>query len=276
MKIGFLIDIDGVLKLGDRPIPGADEFIAFLEAENVPFVLVTNNSTKTPEDVANSLSKLGIEVTQSHVITSAVATGMYLSENFGGNHRAFVIGEKGLKTAVEGIGWTVLENHRGAEFVIVGLDRSCDYAKVTEAVRSIVVEGAKFIASNDDRTMPSEDGPMAGAGTIVASVRYATGVEPVVIGKPNRFIGEIALKRLKELAQADIDEVVVIGDRPETDIKLAKNMAEGMRSLIGVKSILVLSGVTPLEKAETLPPDLKPDFTVDSVADVKNIWGALR
>ncbi len=276
MKIGFLIDIDGVLKLGDRPIPGADEFIAFLEAENVPFVLVTNNSTKTPEDVANSLSKLGIEVTQSHVITSAVATGMYLSENFGGNHRAFVIGEKGLKTAVKDIGWTVLENHRGAEFVIVGLDRSCDYAKVTEAVRSIVVEGAKFIASNDDRTMPSEDGPMAGAGTIVASLRYATGVEPVVIGKPNRFIGEIALKRLKELAQANIDEVVVIGDRPETDIKLAKNMAESMRNLIGVKSILVLSGVTPLEKAETLPPDLKPDFTVDSVADVKNIWGALR
>ncbi len=276
MKIGFLIDIDGVWKLGDRPIPGADKFIAFLDAENVPFVLVTNNSTKTPEDVADSLSKLGIEVTQSHVITSAVATGMYLSENFGGNHRAFVIGEKGLKTAVEGIGWTVLETHRGAEFVIVGLDRSCDYAKVTEAVRSIVVEGAKFIASNDDRTMPSEDGPMAGAGTIVASIRYATGVEPVVIGKPNRFIGEIALKRLKELAQADIDEIVVIGDRPETDIKLAKNMAEGMRSLIGVKSILVLSGVTPLEKAETLPPDLKPDFTVNSVADVKNIWGALR
>ncbi len=276
MKIGFLIDIDGVLKLGNRPIPGADEFIAFLEAENVPFVLVTNNSTKTPEDVANSLSKLGIEVTQSHVITSAVATGMYLSENFGGNHRAFVIGEKGLKTAVEGISWTVLENHHGAEFVIVGLDRSCDYAKVTEAVRSIVVEGAKFIASNDDRTMPSEDGPMAGAGTIVASVRYATGVEPVVIGKPNRFIGEIALKRLKELAQANIDEVVVIGDRPETDIKLAKNMAESMRNLIGVKSILVLSGVTPREKAETLPPDLKPDFTVNSVADVKNIWGALR
>ncbi len=265
---GFLIDIDGVLKLGDHLIDGAAEFIEFLNARGIPFVLVTNNSTRTPEEVARNLGKLGLKIEPLRIITSAVATGIYLKNEFGTGHRAYVIGENGLKTAVKGAGWKVLPDHRGAEFVVVGLDRSCDYFKITEAIRAILMENATFVASNDDRVMPSPEGPMAGAGTIVTAIKYGTGVEPVVIGKPGRFIGEIALQRLKESASGAPVDVFVIGDRPETDIKLARN--------IGARGILVLTGVTNEEQVDNLPPEFRPDEVVSSVKTlIRKIEGGL-
>ncbi len=254
---GYLIDIDGVLRLGGKPIEGAQEFIRRLNQRGVPFVLVTNNSTRTPEDVAEKLRRDGFDITPKRIITSAVATAAYLSERYGTGRKVFVIGEKGLRTALEGIGWHLLPDHKGAEFLVIGLDRHCDYDRIREGIRAVLMENAVFVASNRDRTMPSEDGPLPGAGTIVTAVEYATGVTPTVIGKPNPFIGEIAIKRL---GSPPPDEIFVIGDRPETDIRLAKN--------IGARAILVLSGVTSESELDAIPEELKPDMVVKSVGEL--------
>lgn len=251
---GFLIDIDGVLKVGERPVEGASDFIDYLNRKGFPFVLVTNNSTRTPEEVSDRLQRMGLKVTPEHILTSALATALYLEHNFSRGHKVYVIGENGLRSALEDIDWEILPDHRGAGFVVIGLDRKCTYEKIREAIRAILMENARFVASNSDRTMPSEDGPMPGAGTIVRAVEYATGVTPVVIGKPNPFIGRIAIEKL---GSPTPDELYVIGDRPETDVALARN--------IGARAVLVLSGVTSPYALNDLPENLKPDIVVKSV-----------
>ncbi|WNR45697.1 TIGR01457 family HAD-type hydrolase [Paenibacillus roseipurpureus] len=242
---GFLIDLDGTLYRGHEPIPGAAEFLQWLQQEQLPYLLVTNNSSRTPEQVAEHLQALGMEVPAAAVYTSSQAAAQYLTEQRAGK-RVHIIGEAGLRIALDAAGF---EEGTTPDYVVQGIDRSFSYEKLTTAVRHLS-HGATYVLTNPDRLLPSDGGLMPGAGTLAASITAASGVEPVVIGKPSPIIMAYAIERLG-LPAAD---VWVIGDNVHTDIRGG--------AMAGCRTALVLTGVaTPDNVHEQLASaGLTPDL----------------
>jgi 4-nitrophenyl phosphatase len=253
---GLLIDLDGVVYTGRQAIPGAGEFLAQARQQGLPFLLVTNNSTRAPEQVAERMSGMGIEVAADEILTSAQAAMAYVREHSQGEARVLVVGEAGLRTAAEREGLQLRED--GADWVVAGLDRTFDYQKLARATRAIR-GGARFVASNADALLPIEGGDvLPGAGSIVAAIRAATGVEPVVVGKPEPAMFAHGLRKLGGLRPGD---VAMIGDRLDTDI-------DGGQAA-GLRTILVLTGVTTrglLATASVHPDAVAPDLA--GVADL--------
>ncbi|OPH60256.1 HAD family hydrolase [Paenibacillus ferrarius] len=224
---GFLIDLDGTLYRGHEPIPHAAAFIQWLQRHQMPFLLVTNNSSRTPEQVAEHLLAFGIEVPPAAIYTSSQAAAQYLTEQRGGN-RVHIVGEAGLRIALAAAGFA--SDETTPDYVVQGIDRSFSYEKLTEAVRH-VKQGATYVLTNPDRMLPSDGGLMPGAGSLAAAITAASGVEPVVIGKPSPIIMAYATERLG-LPPAD---VWVIGDNVHTDIRGG--------AVSGCRTALVLTGV---------------------------------
>lgn len=243
---GFLIDLDGTLYRGHEPIPGAAAFLQWLHKEQLPYLLVTNNSSRTPEQVAEHLHALGIDVPAAAVYTSSQAAVQYLTEQRAG-HRVHMIGEDGLRIALDAAGFAV--GGTTPDYVVQGIDRSFTYGKLTEAVRHLK-HGATYVLTNPDRMLPSDGGLMPGAGSLAAAITAASGVEPVVIGKPSPIIMAYAIERLG-LPAAD---VWVIGDNVHTDIRGG--------AMAGCRTALVLTGVaTPDNVHEQLASaGLTPDL----------------
>ncbi|RRG18828.1 TIGR01457 family HAD-type hydrolase [Weissella viridescens] len=225
----YLIDLDGTIYQGKTKFPAGKRFIDRLKASNSDYMFVTNNSTKNPAEVAANLTENhDIATTTEQVYTSAMATADYLAEKQ--FKQVLVIGEAGLKEAIQAQGIEIVDQHP-AEAVVVGLDRGINYDKLTEATLAIQ-GGATFIATNVDTNLPNERGMLPGAGTVVAAVQTATQTEPIVIGKPSVIIMQQALKR----AGRHADEVVMVGDNYNTDI-LAGIHAD-------IDTLLVYSGVS--------------------------------
>ncbi len=225
-----IIDMDGVLYHGDEAIPGGKEFLAFLDSVNVRFLLLTNNSTLTVAQYVSRLRRMGIETGEEVILTSSVATAAYLTRIAPPGSRVYLIGEEGIRTELQKSGF-VLTNTAKADYVVVGLDRRLTYAKLSTAMRA-VRNGARLIGSNPDRTFPSETGLKPGAGATLAALEAATDVAPVVIGKPETAILEMALTRLGAAPQT----TAIIGDGLYTDV------LGGQKA--GLFTILLLSGVT--------------------------------
>ena len=230
----YLIDLDGTLYHGRHRIDGADRLIQTLKEQGIPFLFVTNNSSRTPQGVADHLNGMGIEADASEVCTSAVAAAEYVAALSPGA-RVACIGETGLIQAIEEAGLILTEDQ--PEVVIQGIDREFSYQKLTKALRWIN-GGAQYILTNPDLQLPGDDGLMPGAGTIGAAIEAATGVQPMVIGKPSSIIMKSAIRRLNMKAQ----EVAVIGDNMRTDI------AAGVAA--GCETLLVLTGVTTHENMD--------------------------
>ncbi|UJF32149.1 TIGR01457 family HAD-type hydrolase [Paenibacillus hexagrammi] len=263
---GFLIDLDGTLYRGHDPIPYAKEFIELLNRRELPYLLVTNNSSRTPQQVAEHLKGLGMEVSADAVYTSSQAAAHYMAQQQSGR-RVHMIGEAGLQIALEAAGFLLSEET--PDYVVQGIDRSFSYAKLTDAVRHIK-GGATYVLTNPDHLLPSDGGLMPGAGSIAASIRTATGVEPVVIGKPSPIIMAYAIERLGLPA----DQVWVIGDNAATDIRggamagcLTALVLTGVATADNVQEQLALAGVTPdlvcdnlRSFALQLIPDCETDF----------------
>ncbi len=229
---GVLLDLDGTVYRGDEPIEGAAEAIAGLRAARVPFLFLTNNSARTPEQVVEKLGDVGIEATAAEVLTSAQATGAMLRREGSGGETAFVVGEEGVIRALEDAGIRVLEGHpERVDLVVVGWDRSADYAKLRRATL-LAARGARLVGTNPDPSYPAPDGPWPGAGALLALVRTASGVEPVVVGKPSRPMMEAAADRLGAARP------LMVGDRLETDVAGAE--------AVGWDSALVLTGSSSL------------------------------
>ncbi|WP_456421219.1 HAD-IIA family hydrolase [Thermococcus sp.] len=255
--IGVIFDMDGVLYRGNRAIEGAKDVIEFLKAKGIPFVFLTNNSTKTPEMYRQKLLSIGIDVPAERIITSGLATRLYMEKHFKPG-KVFVIGGEGLHEEMKKLGWgsVSLEECREGRWreikhVVVGLDPGLTYEKLkygTLAIRN----GASFIGTNPDTTYPAEEGLYPGAGAIIASLKASTDGEPLIIGKPNEPVYEIVREKLKA------DEIWMIGDRLDTDITFAKRF--------GMKAILVLTGVSTLRDIEESP--VKPDLVLPSVKEV--------
>ena len=247
----LLIDMDGVLWRGDRPMPGLRNFFSLLRTRGIGLVLVTNNASKTSESYRERLASYGIETSADEVLTSAQATAGYLAERSEPGTPVFVIGEEGLQRAVTERGFRIVSDDEQPAYVVVGWDRYLTYDKLAKATLYIHA-GATFIGTNPDRTWPSERGLLPGAGAILAAVEAATGIAPTVIGKPSPLMLEIAMHRMHAKPEA----TAMLGDRLETDILAGLNA--------GVTTILVLSGVTT--RKDLTQPCCEPDFVFDDIA----------
>lgn len=250
MRHGYLIDMDGVIYRGSEPIPGAAEFIHFLQTERIPYLFLTNNSTYTPLDVARKLSKFGIETSPDHVYTSAQATAEFVLRQRR-SASAFVIGEGGLLTALTEVGCAITSDD--PDFVIVGEGRVLNFELVEKAHR-LIEKGARFLSTNSDTWCPTDNGPRPGCGAIVALLESATGRRAYHVGKPNPFMMRAARKRMG----LSTDQVVMIGDTMETDIRGATDL--------GFESILVLTGSTTGDDVATYP--FRPTRIVASIAEL--------
>lgn len=249
MRHGYLIDMDGVLYRGKAIIPGADRFIEELRRRDIPFRLLTNNSQRTRRDVVAKLARLGIEIEDQHVFTSAMATARFLAQQKP-DGTAFVIGEGGLLTALHQHGYAVVDHE--PDFVVVGEGRTFNLEMVEAATR-MILRGSMLIATNLDPNCPTDLGLRPGCGAMVAMLETATGVKAFSVGKPSPLMMRAARK---ELALAT-DETVMIGDTMETDI------LGGVQ--LGFHTVLVLSGGT---RREDLPRyAYRPEVIADSLGD---------
>jgi 4-nitrophenyl phosphatase len=249
---GYLIDLDGVVYTGSEVIPGAPEFFRLLRRRGLPFLLITNNSSRRAEQFAARLADMGIEVEPSEILTSAQATADYLAGEAPRGGRAFVIGEEGLRSCLEAKGFQLVDEP-AADYVVVGLDRGFDYRKLTTAIRA-VAGGARFIGSNPDVTLPLEDGLVPGAGAFQAAISAATGVKPSIVGKPELPMLQMGAR----LLGCEPGQAAVVGDRLDTDI------AGGQRA--GMTTILVLSGIVDAATAAASP--IKPDYVLADLAEL--------
>jgi 4-nitrophenyl phosphatase len=258
---GLLIDLDGVVYTGRDPIPGAAGFLAEARRRGMKFLLVTNNSTTSPELVAERLRGMHVEVVPEEILTSAQAAVAYVRAHAEPGERVRIVGEAGLRQAVEEEGFVVVEDGEDScDWVIAGLDRAFTYAKLAGATRAIM-GGARFVATNSDALLPVEGGQVVpGAGTMIAAIQTATAVVPIVLGKPEPGLFQVGVQRLGGLP---LDEVAMIGDRMDTDV------VGGQRA--GLRTILVLSGVTT--PAEAAASSTQPDATVADLAHVADLLG---
>ncbi|MBS1825804.1 MAG: HAD family hydrolase [Acidobacteria bacterium] len=250
MKHGYLIDMDGVIYRGSEAIPGAAEFIRYLQESGLPYLFLTNNSAFTPLDVVVKLRKFGIDTTPEHVCTAAEATAAFVHKQRP-NGTAFVIGEGGMLAALHDIGYAISRDK--PDYVIIGEGRVLNFEMAEQAHRCIAA-GAHLISTNSDTWCPTDNGPRPGCGAIVALLESATGKKAYHVGKPNPFMMRMARKRIG-LAT---DEVIMIGDTMETDIRGATDL--------GYRSILVLTGSTTRESLREHP--FAPTEVVESIAEL--------
>lgn len=247
---GYLIDLDGTIYLGSTPIEAGKRFVEKLQQKEIPFLFVTNNTTKTPENVRLNLAeKFDIHVLAETVYTATLATVDYMIDTNLGK-KVYIIGESGLKDGILEAGFELDEEN--PDYVVVGLDTQINYEKLTKATLAIR-KGAHFIGTNPDKNLPTDKGFIPGAGSFIAFLETATKIKATIIGKPESIIMNGALKRLK-LAK---EEVIMVGDNYETDIKAGINN--------DVDTLLVLTGFTPKELVPSLP--VKPSFVIDSLDD---------
>lgn len=249
-RLGFLIDMDGVIYRGHELIPGAADFIRRLADERIPFLFLTNNSQRTRRDVATKLQRLGMEVEESHIFTCAMATARFLAEQKP-RGTAYVIGEGGLLNALHRNGYSIVDH--SPDYVVVGEGRTVTLETLETAVR-LILGGAKLIATNLDPNCPTAGGLRPGCGATVAYLEAVTGAKSFSVGKPSPVMMRAARKELR-LATS---ETVMIGDTMETDILGGVQM--------GYHTILVLSGGT--KSTDLDHHAYRPDLVLDSVAEL--------
>ncbi|MCP2259514.1 NagD protein [Streptoalloteichus tenebrarius] len=246
----YLMDMDGVLVHEEHLVPGADEFLAELRSHGVPFLVLTNNSIYTPRDLRARLHRTGLDVPESAIWTSALATARFLDTQRPGGS-AYVIGEAGLTTALHSIGYVLTD--RDPDYVVLGETRTYSFEAITKAIR-LVESGARFIATNPDETGPSREGVLPATGSVAALIERATGRAPYFVGKPNPLMMRSALRALG----AHSENTLMIGDRMDTDVRT------GLEA--GLQTILVLSGISAADTAERFP--YRPTKVIGSVADL--------
>jgi NagD protein len=249
-KRGFICDMDGVIYHGNRLLPGAKEFVDWLQAEGRPFLFLTNSSERSPAELREKLRRLDIDVPRENFYTSALATAGFL-ESQCPRGSVYVIGEAGLINALYEAGFTM--NDVNPDYVVVGESRSYSYEKIERAI-NFVRDGAKLIGTNPDLTGPGEHGILPATGSLIAPIRLSTGHTPYFVGKPNPLMMRQGLKRLG----CRREETFIIGDRMETDI------IAGIETEID--TILVLSGVTAREDLRGYA--YQPKYVLENIAEV--------
>ncbi len=246
----LIIDMDGVLVRGDTPLSGLSEFFAMLNTRKLQFVVATNNATTTPELLASRLGAAGVQIPPSQVITSAMAAADYLRQHSNLDGKVFMVGEPALRQALESAGFEICAEANGASAVVVGLDREVSWCKLSEAAYALQA-GALFIGTNPDPNIPTERGIAIGNGALLAALQAATGKRPLIIGKPETHLFQLALRKLG----TQVGETLVLGDRLDTDILGGKNA--------GLATALLLTGVTHRRDLEDA--SIQPDWVFEDL-----------
>ena len=249
-KRGFICDMDGVIYHGNRILPGVPEFIQWLHDENKEFLFLTNNSGYTPRELQQKLARMGLDVSEDHFYTSALATAAFLKEQAPGCS-AFVIGEAGLFNALYDAGITM--NDVNPDYVVVGEGRSYSLDTLTKAT-NLVLAGAKLIGANSDVSGPIENGIAPACRALVAPIEMATGTQAYFCGKPNPLMMRTGLRMLN----CHSAEAVMVGDRMDTDV------ISGLES--GMSTVLVLSGVSTMETLKTYA--YRPTAVLSGVGEI--------
>lgn len=249
-KEGFICDMDGVIYHGNKLLPGVPEFVDWLKANNKKFLFLTNSSERSPKELSLKLSRMGLDVDESHFYTSALATAAFLASQKK-NATAYVIGEAGLINALYDQG--IYMNDVNPDYVVVGETRSYSYDKIERAVR-LIFGGAKLIGTNSDLTGPSEAGIVPACRALTAPIELTTGKEAYFIGKPNPLIMRHAIHQLG----CHRVDTLIVGDRMDTDI------VAGIQT--EVDTALVLSGVTNDSNIDTF--SYRPHYILNGVGDI--------
>jgi 4-nitrophenyl phosphatase len=237
---GYLIDLDGTMYRGTEVIKEAGDFVRRLQKKGLPYLFVTNNSSRRPEQVAEKLQAFGIPAAKEQVFTTSMATAQFIAGEKPGS-TAYVIGEEGIRSALQEKGITLQDEN--PDFVVVGIDRDINYEKLSLACLG-VRNGATFISTNGDIAIPTERGLLPGNGSLTSVVTVSTQTQPIFIGKPESIIMEQAL----EVLGVSKEDTLMVGDNYDTDIKAGMNA--------GLDTLLVHTGVTTkeiLEKKEEQP-----------------------
>ncbi|CCW14726.1 hypothetical NagD-like phosphatase [Rhodococcus aetherivorans] len=246
----YLMDMDGVLVHEEHLIPGADAFLTELRENGTPFMVLTNNSIRTPRDLRARLLRTGLDVPEKSIWTSALATATFLANQRPGGS-AYVVGESGLTTALHDIGYVLTDSD--PDYVVLGETRTYSFEAITTAIR-LVERGARFIATNPDPTGPSREGSLPATGAVAALITRATGREPYFVGKPNALMMRSALRAIG----AHSEHTLMIGDRMDTDIVC------GLEA--GLQTLLVLTGISTRESVEMFP--YRPTRVIESIAEL--------
>lgn len=249
-KNGYICDMDGVIYHGNRLLPGVKEFVDWLYKEGKRFLFLTNSSERSPKELQQKLSRLGLDVDESHFYTSALATAKFIHSQAPGCS-AYVIGAPGLVNALYNAGITM--NDVNPDYVVVGETNSYNYNMIIKAV-SLINKGARLVATNTDLTGPSDFGIIPACRALVAPIELSTGKTAYFVGKPNPLMMRTGLR----LLDVHSEDAAMIGDRMDTDI------VAGMES--GLMTALVLSGVSTLENIKEF--SYRPSVILNGVGDI--------
>ncbi|MGN0243562.1 MAG: HAD-IIA family hydrolase [Lachnospiraceae bacterium] len=253
IKKGFICDMDGVIYHGNRVLPGVVEFIDWLQQEKKEYLFLTNNSGFTPRELQQKLARMGLDVSEEHFYTSALATAAFLKEQAPGCS-VYAIGEAGLLNALYDAGITM--NDINPDYVVVGEGKSYSLDTLTKAV-NLVRNGAKLIGANSDISSPIENGIAPACRALVAPIELATGKQAYFCGKPNPLMMRTGLNILG----CHSAEAVMVGDRMDTDI------ISGMEC--GMSTVLVLSGVSNQETISTFA--YRPTVMLNGVGNIVEV-----
>jgi 4-nitrophenyl phosphatase len=256
-----VFDMDGVLWRGDEPLPGLLDTFQWLRESGIPYVLATNNSTKTQADYVQKLAHFGVpDVPPERIITSGVATVLMMKGRYPAGTAVYVFGMSGLRQTLAEAGYDVdgLDGEP-PQAVVVGMNRDLTYDTLAQAALHIR-NGAEFIGTNPDKTFPTPQGLVPGAGSMIAALEAATGKQATIVGKPGLPMFEMALKRIGQPAE----QTLMVGDRLTTDI------LGGQRA--GMKTALLFSGVTSPDELAAPENDCWPDVAFEGLPELLQAW----
>ncbi|MEJ5313355.1 MULTISPECIES: HAD-IIA family hydrolase [Anaerolinea] len=248
---GLILDMDGVLWRGKEPLLNLQEFFSQMEMLGIQVVLATNNATKSVSQYLEKLSRYGVTLHPEQIVNSAMSAAYYLKKQFPDGGPVFVVGEQGLIDTLQEAGFYPAEENVLA--VVAGLDRTLTYPKLSRACQ-LIRDGALFIGTNPDKSFPSPQGLTPGAGAVLAFLETGSDVKPIITGKPQPFLFELALRRMG----LEPSVVLTVGDRLDTDILGAQNA--------GCATAAVLTGVSTLEEIQQWTPPV--DLILENLSDL--------
>lgn len=239
----LILDYDGVLWHDTQPVGNLPEIFSAIEQRGWKAIIVTNNATRKVEQYLEGFQQIGLVLKPWQVINAAIATSLYMKSQFPQGGQVFIVGETGIRYYLQQQGFE--ESEKDVIAVVGSLDRQISYEKIHRAA-DLIRDGALFIGTNPDPTYMTPTGLAPAAGVTLAAIEAASGIKPLIMGKPEQEIF------LQALARLDIppEETLVVGDRLDTDILGGKR--------VGCKTGLVFTGVTSPEQANN--SDIKPDF----------------
>lgn len=247
----LILDMDGVIWKENQPIGDLPAIFANIRARGFKVALATNNAVRTVQQVQQRMLKLGVDLEEWQIVTSALAAAHLLKQHFPQGGKVFIVGEDGIRQAINQQGF--IESDQDVVAVVAGLDRQISFEKLRRATL-LIRSGAEFIGTNPDRTFPTPEGLIPGAGSILALLETASGTPPIIAGKPQPALFELALERLG----VSKEEALVVGDRLETDILGGQNA--------GFPTALVLSGIASQQDADEWSP--APTYISPSLGDL--------